>query len=144
MSFESQVKKWAKKAIKRKDNIVSYSFKRLGTLVVNRTPIGDVSTWENNPPIDYRPGTLANNWFAGIGEPEPVELREPNVTAADSLSQIDAASLIAPGKLMHISNPSPHARRNEYGWSNQAPQGMVRISVREWQDIVRQAVANVP
>lgn len=35
---------------------------------------------------------------------------------------------------------TPYIRRLEYGWSKQAPQGMVRISVAEWPDIVRKSV----
>lgn len=143
MSFEAQTKRWAMKAKKRKDAIVSTSFKRLGTLVASRTPIGDISIWNSAPPEGYRPGTLVNNWFAGVGEPTTFDLRPPNVTGADSLSQIDAAALIAPGKLMYISNPTPWGRRVEYGWSTQAPQGMVRISVRDFQRIVKQAVSSV-
>lgn len=34
----------------------------------------------------------------------------------------------------------PYIRRLEYGWSPQAPRGMVRLTASEWPDIVRQAV----
>lgn len=142
MGFGKDILKWGEKTKERRDEVISAVFKRLGTLIVRRTPIGDITLWQNAPAEDYRPGSLANNWFAGIGEPSGFGLNPANPSAVDSLSQINAASLIAPGKLMYIANPLPYARRIEYGWSTQAPQGMVRVSVRDFPKLVKQAVAN--
>lgn len=143
MSFSHDVSKWAVNTKHLRDDVVTLVFKRLGTLIVNRTPIGDRTLWSRPAPADYRPGSLVNNWFAGIGEPGALPRRGHNVNGADSLSQINAISKAAPGKLAYIANPLPYARRVEYGWSTQAPQGMVRISVAEFQRIVRKAVADV-
>jgi hypothetical protein len=144
MGFGGDVKSWSHRIKGKKDEIISLSFKRLATLIINRTPIGDVSIWLGPAPEGYRPGTLVNNWFAGVGEAPTPPLRGPNVTGADSLSQINAAALIAPGKLMYITNPTPYGRRIEFGsWSSQAPTGMVRVSVRDFQLIVKKAIQDV-
>lgn len=143
MGFGKDVLNWSKRTKERRDEVVSTVFKRLGTLIVRRTPIGDITLWQRAPAEGYRPGSLANNWFAGVGEPAGFARNPANPSAVDSLSQINAAALVAPGKLMHIANPLPYARRVEYGWSTQAPQGMVRISVRDFTKLVKQAVADV-
>lgn len=47
------------------------------------------------------------------------------------------------GDTYYFLNPlkkTPYIRRLEYGWSPQAPSGMVRISAAEWPDIVQLAV----
>lgn len=143
MSFSRDVSKWTAKAKRQRDEVITLVFKRLGTLIVNRTPVGDRTLWQSPAPADYRPGSLVNNWFAGIGEPGSLSRRGHNVNGVDSLSQINAISKAAPGKLAYIANPLPYARRVEYGWSTQAPQGMVRISVAEFQRIIRKAVQDV-
>jgi hypothetical protein len=38
----------------------------------------------------------------------------------------------------------PYALRLEYGWSKQAPAGMVRVTVAEFQAVVNAAVTNTP
>lgn len=143
MSFFKSVSKWTVNTKRKRDEVITLVFKRLGTLIVNRTPIGDRTLWSQPAPAGYRPGSLANNWFAGIGEPGALSRRQYNVNGADSLSQINTVSRSAPGKLAYIANPLPYARRVEYGWSTQAPSGMVRISVAEFQQIVRKAVSDV-
>lgn len=143
MAFGRRVGKWVVDTKRQRDDVVTLVFKRLGTLIVNCTPVGDRTLWQSPAPAEYRPGSLVNNWFAGIGEPGALTARGHNVNGADSLSQINAISKRAPGKLAYIANPLPYARRVEYGWSTQAPSGMVRISVAEFQQIVRRAVADV-
>lgn len=142
-NFSNDIKKWSKKTKDQQREIVTLVFQRLGTLIVNRTPIGDVSIWAGKPPADYRPGTLVNSWYAGIGESSESLVRSPNITGADSLTNINAIASQAYGKLAYITNPAPYARRIEYGWSTQAPQGMVRLSVRDFKAIVTQVVNNV-
>lgn len=44
------------------------------------------------------------------------------------------------GETFTISNSVPYIRALEYGHSSQAPNGMVRITMAEWLDIVSKAV----
>ncbi len=78
--------------------------------IVNRTPEGNPNLW--NPPYwpaDYIPGTLKNSWVIKITE-----------------------------SAVEISNEQPYAERIETGYSTQAPAGMMRISVLEWDVILAQ------
>lgn len=45
----------------------------------------------------------------------------------------------APGSVL-ISNNLPYAQRLEDGWSDQAPIGMVKVTVAEFQSIVKKAL----
>jgi hypothetical protein len=37
------------------------------------------------------------------------------------------------GEIIYLTNSLPYARRLEYGWSKQAPAGMVRITVANFE-----------
>lgn len=72
------------------------------------TPVGNPNLW--NPPYwpkNYVPGTLKASWEIEIGT--------------------DAVT---------ISNPQPYAYRVEYGWSKQAPEGMMRRAVAEYPFLI--------
>lgn len=85
--------------------------------IVFRTPVGNPSLWKHPAPKNYDPGTLKKSW-------------ELKFNGADVKKDVIAT----------IFNPQPYAYRVEYGWSHiQAPQGMVRITMREFRPILRKA-----
>lgn len=156
MSFISDINKWVEKAKTDRDTVVTEVFQNIGTAIVSRTPVGDVSLWTSlkttsdagpiQPvaPDGYRPGTLANNWFAGFGEPGEPTLRPHNVNGSQSLANISNIAKEFPGKVAYIVNPAPYANRIEYGGhSSQRPNGMVRVTVADFQQIVKVAVNGV-
>lgn len=146
MSFTSSINKWVEQAKTDRDAVVSEVFRTIGTRIVSRTPIGDITLWQTPPTAsqDYRPGTLANNWFAGFGEPGTPTLRPHNVNGAQSLANISNVAKEFPGQVAYIVNPAPYANRIEYaGHSSQAPGGMVRLAAAEFQAIVKVAVNGV-
>jgi hypothetical protein len=49
----------------------------------------------------------------------------------------------AAGKVHYLTNNLPYAYRLEYGWSRQAPNGMVGVTVVEFQSIVNAAAKDV-
>lgn len=76
--------------------------------IVDRTPVGNPALW--NPPIypkGYNPGSLKEAW-----------------------------QIKKDGEGYIISNNLPYAYRVETGWSTQAPSGMMRISVKEFNSIL--------
>ncbi len=81
--------------------------------IVRRTPIGNPSIW--NPPYwpkGYIPGSLKAAW-----------------------------TIEYEGDTVIISNPLPYADAVEHGWSHkQAPAGMMRISLLEWNKLLEIAV----
>lgn len=55
-----------------------------------------------------------------------------NIDVARALLQVKNAMSIPLGGIVYMTNGLPYAQRLEYdGWSAQAPQGMIRVSVAE-------------
>lgn len=82
--------------------------------IVSYTPIGDPTLW--NPPYwpkDYTPGELKDSWVI-----------ENNGLSID------------------ITNSQPYAVRVEYGWSTQAPYGMMRRAIADYPQILGAASTN--
>ena len=85
-------------------------------------------------PVDT--GRFRANWNVSFGEPNYSTTASTNQTRGEP-----AKALTLPiGGVTYLSNGLPYAGRLEYGWSKQAPAGMVRLSVREFDRFVRQAI----
>jgi len=76
--------------------------------VEKRTPIGRPELWKYPADKDYVPGTLRNSW---------------------ELSRFSDL-------YYSLYNETPYAYRVETGWSTQAPYGMMRVSLKEWESII--------
>lgn len=114
MSTDAQVKlweKWFSMAVTQKTNesyaVIEEAATVLKDLIVERTPVGRPELWAYKAPSNYTPGTLKASW---------------------TIEQ-------SPG-YARIENLQPYAYRVETGWSSQAPTGMMRLSVLQWQDIL--------
>jgi len=91
-------------------------------------------------PVDE--GLFRNNWFSG--------LNQPNTSTTEKLSNYGQGIIKGPrytealhlstqydiGDQLFFTNSLPYARRLEYGHSQQAPNGMVRIAAAQWTYIV--------
>ena len=78
-----------------------------------RTPVGDPSLWNYPAPAGYQPGTLKASW------------------------SLQFSAITQSGAYATVSNDQPYAQRVEFGWSTQAPNGMLRVTIKEWQDIIQ-------
>lgn len=119
MSFSFDVEKFAKKAGVRTDQAVRATIAGVCRNIVKRTPVDT--------------GRARGNWFASIGAP----IQSTTTTADKSGNTVinKAQSFIedAPGSVFYFSNNLPYIEKLEFGSSTQAPQGMVRLSVNEYQ-----------
>jgi len=77
-------------------------------IVQDRTPVGDPSLWKYPAHKDYVPGSLRAAW------------------QLDSFSDREV-----------VHNDLPYAQRVEYGWSTQAPQGMMRLTIKDFPSIIK-------
>lgn len=107
LQFDAQ----AKAAIAVSNKIQVAAVNEFVSRVTARTPIGDPSLWKTPAPAGYKPGTLRASWSTEFKE-------QSGIVVAT------------------VSNSQPYAERVEFGWSTQAPEGMVRITVKEWGGIV--------
>jgi hypothetical protein len=140
MGFADDIRKWADRTKRDRDTVIAEVVTDLSTAIIDRTPIGDVSIWQSPPPPGYRPGTMVNSWHSSVGQIGPMSARGPNTTGAASLTNLAAIAPLAPGKLFSFTNPVPYARRIEFGWSTQAPTGMVRLTTARFRQIVKAAI----
>jgi hypothetical protein len=143
MGFAEDMAAWAKKTQRKTSDVVAEVVISLSTAIIDRTPVGDVSLWDVQPTgkrrANYRPGTLVNSWHSEIGGPGRNDVRGPNTSGVASLANLAAIAPLAPGKIFTFTNPAPYTRRIEFGWSSQAPAGMVRLTVARFQQIVSKA-----
>lgn len=99
-------------------------------------------------PVDT--GQFRGNWQLGDGRPDTrtdSEFDKQALGAAPSTTsyarwQDQLEGAIAGYSIVYITNSLPYARRLEYdGWSKQAPAGMVGITLVEYGNIIKLALA---
>ena len=84
-------------------------------------------------PVDT--GRFRGNWYVGINAPDRTVSEETDKTGAKSRARArKVIERLEAGDVAIISNNLPYALMLEYGWSNQAPQGMAAITVEEVKD----------
>lgn len=86
-------------------------------------------------PVDT--GRFRGNWQVAIGSVPSgtVEIDDKAGTATLSRAQATALGLKA-GQVIYLVNNLPYAAALEYGYSQQAPGGMIRLTVQRWKPIV--------
>lgn len=108
--------------------------------VIQRVALDLFSSMVERSPVDT--GRFRGNWQVGIGA------INDNTTSAEDKSGASSTARgqrviqsFKVGGTVFLTNSLPYARRLEFGYSNQAPQGMVRLTVTEYQNFVRKAAA---
>lgn len=145
MSFSKQMRKWADKTGASVDQVARASLFQLSGSIIKRNPVGDPDTWESPPPPGYIGGTSRGNWFASINAP----VTTPDYTVLDNngdktISKANVVIQDAIGEVFYLTNNMPYIGRLEYeGWSLQAPNGMVRISLAEFEQALKKAVSDL-
>lgn len=93
-------------------------------------------------PVDT--GRFRGNWQIDIGRPAQEWLEKFDKSGQQTIME-EAAKLIEfrLGQTIHFRNNVPYSVRLEYGWSQQAPTGMVRVTIAEAQDIADKVSAGL-
>lgn len=115
------------------------------TKVVLRTPVGNPDLWQSPASAGYVGGRARANWATSIGAPSfKVTFdtdKSGKATIADGASTLALADGEQP---VYIMNSVPYIRALEYeGHSSQAPAGMVRVTVSEFQSFVDAAARSI-
>lgn len=148
--FEADIAKFVKKANGNADSVVRKVLFDIGTKIVMRSPVGDRERWAVNierakrglapVPKGYVGGRFRGNWQYSFKNPETGELLDVDPSGRKTTGRLIAGMSSSPAFGLHyIVNNLPYAKRLEDGWSKQAPAGMVTITVKEFQQIVRLA-----
>ncbi|MFZ6655935.1 hypothetical protein [Undibacterium sp. TJN19] len=145
--FSLEIAEFAKRAVEKADAVTRMAITDLTTDVVERSPVGDAKLWQSPPPKGYVGGRFRANWQLGVESiPDGVlpDIDPSSASANASLKRvIGAIPSDAAGRSYYLTNNLPYAERLEYGWSTQAPAGMVAIAVVRWRNIVDDAVNNL-
>jgi hypothetical protein len=104
--------------------------------LIEKSPVGDPVLWESKrAPKGYVPGTFKANWNGAFGHIDDSITDETDPTGELSLVRINEAIPDDPTGVFYITNSLPYAIPLEDGHSTQAPQGMVGITVLEFDQI---------
>tara|TARA_R110000850_G_scaffold144598_1_gene266659 strand:- start:232 stop:615 length:384 start_codon:yes stop_codon:yes gene_type:complete len=120
MSFKLDLKKFNKKTTHITEEVFKGTVIGLFNKVVSRTPV--------------KTGRLRKSWQPTINSPS-VSLKKANGDAI--ITKVSQAKL---GDSIFLVNNLPYAQKIEAGSSNQAPAGMVRVTVAEYQKIINENV----
>lgn len=110
----------------------------------NRIILKLFSAFVMDSPVDK--GSFRGSWFVSYGSPNLQFKYDSGETylsksAATQMSIDRMVGFLAGfnGGVMWITNNQSYAQRLEYGWSKQAPQGMVRRNVARFNEIAKRA-----
>lgn len=127
MSFGAAVHKFADKS----DWLMSEALRKIA--------LGAFTEVIMMSPVDT--GRFRGNWQVSVG-PEleyipPVDDEDPSGSATVAYTKSIVDTLNA-GDTVWLVNNLPYAGPLEYGWSKQAPGGMVRLTAQRWKPIVEE------
>lgn len=87
-------------------------------------------------------GFFKNNWNSSIGDISYRTDAPSDTSGAKPLREIsETFSVLGTGQVGYFTNSMPYAMRLEYdGWSQQTPNGVVRVNVRKAPRYLREEV----
>jgi hypothetical protein len=139
MSFSSDIKKFAEKGKIGYNDAVNISLLNVSRSIIFMTPVDE--------------GRARGNWFASLSS-------YPTATSdskAVNMSQVQAVTENAAGKVFYLTNNLPYIGKLEYGgypnpsggnkaingFSTHAPKGMVRISIENFEQGLKESVSKL-
>ena len=116
--------------------------------LVEKSPVGDPSLWAPQslpPPKGYEGGKFKANWQYGLDGVNDLTTDDIDPTGQISIDQIGLIPDDAIGHVHYLTNSLPYAQVLEDGEhsSQVPPNGMVGLTVVEFDDIMTKAVARV-
>lgn len=94
-------------------------------------------------PVDT--GRFKGNWQVAIGAIPSGTLDLTDKSGSATISRVTAATLgLKAGDIISLVNNLTYSQKLEFGYSKQAPSGMVRTTVLEFGGVVTQAVNGTP
>lgn len=145
-SFAADLSAFASKTKGNMDKVVRKVVLDVGTSVVMKSPVGDGDFWVHPPPPGYVGGRFRGNWQYAFGSIPKGEKDSIDPTGGVSINRVSSglASIPSAVGIHYVANNLPYAKRLEEGWSHrQAPQGMVMLTVVEYQSYIKKAVSKL-
>ena len=125
MSFSVDVSDWIDKATEAPETIVRGTAIKLFSGIIKSSPVDE--------------GTFRANWFVS-GESPSTQVNE-NASGAEAgiIARVNSdVSALIEWEAITFTNNLPYARRLEFGYSDQAPQGMVRVNAIRFNELIKE------
>jgi len=141
MSLQLDLRAFAAKANERTELQIKRIVAGVAQSLIEMSPVGDASYWKNKPPKGYTGGHFRANWDYGFNSAPGKVYPAIDKSGASSVSRVQSAMAdkVMAGNVHYIINSLPYGRRLENGWSRQAPNGMVGLTVVKFKRIVKDA-----
>lgn len=142
MSFSVDLRNFVNKTNDKTEAVVKRIVAGVAQSVIEMSPVGDASYWESPPPKGYIGGRFRGNWDYGFNSlPTSVfETIDPSGQTSLGRTVGGLNNQKATGGIHYIVNNLPYAQALEDGWSRQAPQGMVGLTVLRFNQIVGESL----
>lgn len=130
MSFALDVSKFVEKAKKNPEKVMRQVSIKLFFAIIKASPVDT--------------GRFRMNWMASGGTPATGTTaatdKSGNIATGNATSFVLKAT---DWREFTLTNNLPYAQRLEYGWSQQAPQGFVRVNVSRFQQLINEEANKV-
>jgi len=124
VSWESDWKKIEQKIDRTLNQGIRATLFEVSTAIIKDTPADT--------------GRARGNWQASVGRGATGEVSVGNARSgeAKAIADVDQTVRVAVGDLYYLTNNLPYIERLEYGWSKQAPGGMVRKNLQNFNRLL--------
>ena len=145
--FKRNFAKVLEKAGSKAEMLVRAASMELLKRVIEKSPVGDPTMWKNNEsaPKGYVGGRFKANWNVAVGSIDHGTNAPADKSGDSAMSRGKGIAMSFPmGAVVFITNSMPYSRKIEYdAWSKQASAGVVRITVMEYREIIKQVAAQI-
>lgn len=121
------------------DRLVEKSKARVD-VVVRRTVVELFTTVVKRSPV--LTGRFRANWNVSFGTPTLTVTDKTDKSLATANRVVKTVSTLPTSGVIYLANGLPYAGRLENGSSQQAPYGMVKVAVAQFDSAVRKALAS--
>lgn len=130
MSFALDVSKFVEKAKKNPEKVMRQVSIKLFSAIIKASPVDT--------------GRFRMNWMASGGTHTSGTTDATDKSGNTATGNATSFVLKAPDwREFTLTNNLPYAQRLEYGWSQQAPQGFVRVNVSRFQQLINEEANKV-
>ena len=113
----------------------------LGIELIDKSPVGNPALWKRPAPKNYKAGHFVKNWQTTVGSSPSSEIEGQDKTKRFTKAAVKKVVKKWDCKqTLYFTNNAPYATALEYGWSTQAPQGMVRTTTKRFNTIFKKSL----
>lgn len=130
MSFSLDVKSFCEKAKKNPETVMRAVSLKLFSAIIKASPVDT--------------GRFRGNWQTTGATPATGLIAGVDLTGGKAINSSATFINNAPNWYQFtLTNNLPYAQRLEYGWSKQAPVGMVRVNIARFNTLLNEEAAKV-